>query len=297
LKLAIRVAGDLTVKGFQLKQRTLNDYEIVYFPEGTGTVYTVGGVEYVLDRPCVILTRPGELHSYTFDPDRPTQHLFVHFDVPANSIHSEALPSVLREGGAALLYLEQEIMLPNLIRHLLELARTRPSRWTWRAERLLLTALEELDGAIAARSEQNGKQAPPSQITKVLGYIEDNLHRRITIEDLARLSGWTHEHFSRSFRKWMNLSPQTFILERRIAKACHLLQNPEYSIKQIAYMLGFETPTYFYRIFKQLQGMTASEYRNKYADPRFSYLYPKVREGSWNQVNGKFPFPSSREIK
>jgi AraC-like DNA-binding protein len=291
-RLALRIAGDLSVFGNRLGPRILKDYEIVYFPEGTGTIYTAKGIAHKLDKPCIVITRKGEEHDYRFDPDRPTRHLYIHFDILTETKELRSMPFVLQMECAPLLFTEDEVLLPNLIRHILKLARNKPFGWVQRSERLLQVAIEEMDGILAERSLLVATPLePPPAITKVQEYIENNLHQRIAIESLAQLCGWSHEHFSRAFRKWIGLSPQSFIMNRKIAKACQLLKHPEYTIKQISYMLGFETPTYFYRLFRRLQGMTASEFRHKYADPRLSYLFPGAPV-EFYQVNRKFKYPT-----
>ena len=70
------------------------------------------------------------------------------------------------------------------------------------------------------------------------------------------------EHISRTFKKYMNMSPTAFINSLRIDKACEKLKHSKQSILDIAYSLGFESVSYFYRVFRDLVGMTPLEYRN-----------------------------------
>ncbi|MGE7826713.1 AraC family ligand binding domain-containing protein [Paenibacillus sp. NPDC093718] len=76
--------GDIIIQaGFVLGPRTIDDYELVYFPDGSGTVYEIGGQAFLLDEPCFIFTRPGEQHSYRFAAEKNVRHMFVHFDYAA----------------------------------------------------------------------------------------------------------------------------------------------------------------------------------------------------------------------
>lgn len=80
----IHAMGDIAVKpGSVLGMRTIDDFELVYFPAGTRSVYEIDRGPFALDRPGVVFTCPGEPHRYRFDPSLPTRHLFVHFEFAA----------------------------------------------------------------------------------------------------------------------------------------------------------------------------------------------------------------------
>ena len=49
-----------------------------------------------------------------------------------------------------------------------------------------------------------------------------------------------------------------------IDEAKHILLQPNTSISEVAYQLGFEYPQYFSRLFKKKEGLSPSEYRDKY---------------------------------
>ena len=58
------------------------------------------------------------------------------------------------------------------------------------------------------------------------------------------------------------MSPVEYIAQQRISRACHLLQNTDNSIAQIANTCGYPDFSYFTRVFRKRLGMTPSEYRN-----------------------------------
>jgi YesN/AraC family two-component response regulator len=49
--------------------------------------------------------------------------------------------------------------------------------------------------------------------------------------------------------------------EKKLGKAIELIRSTEYSIGEIMEFIGYENPTYFYKIFKERFGMTAREYK------------------------------------
>jgi AraC-like DNA-binding protein len=57
-------------------------------------------------------------------------------------------------------------------------------------------------------------------------------------------------------------TPNDFILNVRMKKAAHMLtNNPGYNISDITYMLGFSSPKYFAKCFKEQFGVSPSTYR------------------------------------
>ena len=62
-------------------------------------------------------------------------------------------------------------------------------------------------------------------------------------------------------RLYTGITPKQFILQKRINNAETLLQNKQYSIKEIAQIIGYDNPLYFSRIFQRTIGISPSEYR------------------------------------
>lgn len=102
------------------------------------------------------------------------------------------------------------------------------------------------------------------RIQKVINYIGENYIKDISLEDLANIANMTTNSFCRYFKSRTGKTPFQFIREFRVNKACQMLINGEKSISQICYDTGFNSFSSFNRIFKNLKGISASEYKNKY---------------------------------
>lgn len=274
--LEFHTAADVTVKaGQRLGVRRLEDYELVYFPKSTDTAYTLEEETHSLQQPCVLLTRPREPHAYRFDPLQPTRHLFLHFDF-AEGLFERRYPALA--AGTPLVRLQEQSLVPVLMKQLLFLFHKRPTRWHFFAETIVLTVLEEMEAAISAAGGGDTSVRMPGQIAAALQYIERHADGPIDVEALARVSGWSHEHFSRTFQRHVGHAPKAWISKRRIELAAqHLLQSTD-SVKQIAHRLGFADEYYFHRLFRRVMGMTAVEYRRKFTDIRMRELAPP---GDW----------------
>ncbi|MCS7458591.1 AraC family transcriptional regulator [Paenibacillus doosanensis] len=271
----IVIAGDFTVKaGWTLGPRALTDYELVYFPVGSAAEYRLDDRTFRLEEPCFILTRPAQTHTYRFDPVQPTRHLFVHFMMDTLT-GSHDLSPLVSPDGPSYLPAGKASLLPSLLTHILHLAAARPPSWESRCNLLLyslLAELEELAGSAAAEAEE-ANPLPP-QIVKALQTIDQHLHLPLSVAAIADSVGWTHEHFTRIFVRHTGMTPQKAISERRIDRACQLLVQSHDTVKQIAFTVGFTDEHYFSRCFTRSKGMTASEYRERFSDPRAQHLAP-----------------------
>jgi len=269
---SIRVLGDFVKKpGTELVERDIPDYELLYFPEGTGTIYRVGEKDHFLSQPCFIITRPGELHSYRYDTNQSTRHLFIHFWL--RTFPATSLPLLLPDGLSVIPYSGD--LLFSILKQILAIAHLRPERLQERGSLLLLALLSEIHSLVVDDEpiSEQFKRLPP-QVLKALDEIDMSLAAPLTVESLAKQVGWTPEHLSRSFVRHLGMSPKETIVRRRIDRACQLLLYGQKSVKEIAFEVGFADENYFCRVFKTTKAITATEYRAKHYNPRYGDLAP-----------------------
>ncbi|OCT15419.1 hypothetical protein A8709_15170 [Paenibacillus pectinilyticus] len=278
--------GDVVVQaGYILETRTISDYELVYFPDGAGTIYELEGRAIPLASPGFIFTRPGESHRYRFAPDKPVRHLFVHFDYEA--LLQEARFSSLL-GGEVMFAENGNMLVANLMKRILRMANEQATGWQSRLAVLLAAALEELS-ANASSMTGNTARAMPAPILKAIAYMEEHLAEAITIEAIASQSGWSHEHFTRMFVAAMGLTPKRMLLERRLFRAEELMMRGAGTVKQIAYWAGFGDEHHFSKMYKRIRGITATAYIAQCQNP----LYRHTAELAFDSDT---PYPLNRHI-
>jgi transcriptional regulator GlxA family with amidase domain len=78
---------------------------------------------------------------------------------------------------------------------------------------------------------------------------------------LARAAGLSVSHFNRLFLEWTGFTPMEYQRRQRITKARVLLGDAHLSIKEIAAQCGFDDPYHFSRVFRQLDGLSPSQFR------------------------------------
>ena len=100
-----------------------------------------------------------------------------------------------------------------------------------------------------------------SKISPVFTYIEENISREITLEDVAKLVGMNREYFCRFFKKATGVTLVDHINFIRITRAEELLVSTQESISSISDALGFSSVSYFTRVFKNITTFTPASYR------------------------------------
>ena len=97
-------------------------------------------------------------------------------------------------------------------------------------------------------------------IKKAVYIIETRYAEQITVSALAREIGLERSYFSTLFHKITGTSPQQYITDLRIKKACALLSMNDYTISETASAVGI-APEGFARVFKSKMGITPGQYQ------------------------------------
>ena len=97
---------------------------------------------------------------------------------------------------------------------------------------------------------------------ELLRFMESNLDRNVSLEEMAGICGLSVSHFRSLFRKRFFQSPAAFFGRLRMAAAARKLRETTLPIKEIARQGGFDTLPNFYRAFATAYGMAPAEYRS-----------------------------------
>lgn len=95
----------------------------------------------------------------------------------------------------------------------------------------------------------------------VFKYIDANLNKKITLEELASLLSYTPNHFINVFKKNIGVTPFEYIKTKRLKKGESLLVTTDLSISAIAEKCGFSDTSFFVKQFKQMYGITPTALR------------------------------------
>jgi YesN/AraC family two-component response regulator len=98
----------------------------------------------------------------------------------------------------------------------------------------------------------------------VVDYIERNIKRGISLEDVANHVNISTYYLSKIFKKEMGVNFITYVTDRKMDMAKEMLVNTDIPVLNIALDLAYNEANYFSKAFKKKTGLTPSEYREKY---------------------------------
>ncbi len=98
-------------------------------------------------------------------------------------------------------------------------------------------------------------------LAKVTAYIQQNYQQPITLDELAKVACMSKNSLLRAFNRYYRDTPIAYLIDLRIRKASALLKLHDYSITEIAYIVGFSESSYFTRQFYRVHGMSPRQYR------------------------------------
>lgn len=104
-----------------------------------------------------------------------------------------------------------------------------------------------------------------SRIRTVFSYIDQNYHRRIELREVAQACHLTREAFCRYFKRMTRYSFTDFLNRYRISQSKRMLMSG-YSVSDTCYASGFESLSYFNRVFRKVSGENPSSFRRRFGD-------------------------------
>ncbi|MBR1793951.1 MAG: response regulator [Bacteroidales bacterium] len=100
---------------------------------------------------------------------------------------------------------------------------------------------------------------------RVADVIKKNLDNpSFGVDDLAREVGMSRVHLNRKLKDAAGISPSNLIKSTRMKQAAYLLVHDKVNISEVAYRVGFSTPSYFSSSFREYFGMTPKEFVARY---------------------------------
>ena len=113
-------------------------------------------------------------------------------------------------------------------------------------------------------------------LTRTAEYIEKHLNEKITLKDLAKVSGYSVYHLIRIFDAAIGETIGSYIRKRRLAVTAEALLNTEKRVLDIALESGFGSSEAFSRSFKSVYGLSPYAYRKR-GEARYGEL-PWLRD-------------------
>lgn len=100
-------------------------------------------------------------------------------------------------------------------------------------------------------------------LAPIIQFILSNIGKSLTIEKIARQFGYSGRTIQRAFQRELGMTIGSYLRVARMIKAIELLSESNLSIIEIAYSVGYKSPTSFHSAFHDLTGLTPMKYRKQ----------------------------------
>lgn len=113
------------------------------------------------------------------------------------------------------------------------------------------------------RGRLKRKMVYQDPVSQALEYMEQNYQKPLSLTILANVVSLNYTYFSNIFKESTGIGVTKYLQLLRIRKAKELLISTDDRIREIAHKTGFSDERYFEKLFKQYEGITPSDYRDR----------------------------------
>ncbi|WP_158299227.1 AraC family transcriptional regulator [Paenibacillus antri] len=132
-------------------------------------------------------------------------------------------------------------------------------------------------GFLVSMLEQEAADAPapdlPAPLRKATRLMKERFREPLGLEEIAAHSGVSAAYLCRLFQSRLGVSPLEYMRRRRVEAAVTLLRRTDESVSRIGELCGFESPSYFGKVFRQYLGLSPRQFRNDTNDHPYETLF------------------------
>lgn len=233
------------------------DYQILYVASGKAHFW-FNGIEEIVDSGHMVLYKPKEVQKYVYYVEDHPEVFWIHFtgyDVKnILEYHGISLNQHVFYSGTLP---EYKMLFRKIIREL--------QQCEYGYEDYIASSFNNIL-LLVSRQQQNGENYTvtiPEEIEMAVSYFNENYNTKISVAQYAESLHISTNWFIRNFKQHMKMSPAQYLLSLRMVNAQSLLENTDYSVGEIAEIVGYDNQLYFSRVFKKEYGISPAQYRKR----------------------------------
>ena len=120
-------------------------------------------------------------------------------------------------------------------------------------------------------------------VVKILNYIDDNLYKRITMDEISSIFYFNKDYLMRIFKKELDITIMDYINKRRIYNSLDLLKHSDDLVIKIALNSGYSSLEYYSETFTKVLGVSPLTYR------KFTRVNSQISDEELNIIREKLP--------
>ena len=120
-------------------------------------------------------------------------------------------------------------------------------------------------------------------VVKMLNYIDDNLYKRITMDEISSIFYFNKDYLMRIFKKELDITIMDYINKRRIYNSLELLKNTDDLVIKVALNSGYSSLEYYSETFTKVLGVSPLTYR------KFTRVNSQISEEELDIIRTRLP--------
>ena len=251
---------------FEFKWHYHPEYELTYIVKGSGYRIVGNSYEQYSDGDLVLLGS-NLPHTWTSKPDNTfaSEAIVIQFSsefiTPFLVLHeSNQIKQLLKHSDRGLRIAVDEMLVSNIMELPEIQGMDRVLKLIWILEEITkrqcdYIAPNTFHNVVSKKNE--------FRINKACTFLQNNFNQKISLKQVADLIYLTESNFCKFFKKATGKTYSDYLNELRINEACRMLVQTEQTINEISYACGFETLSYFNRVFLFKKAITPSTFRKQ----------------------------------
>ena len=237
----------------------LQSYLFIIVEKGSGML-KYNGREYVLTKGSCVFIDCRKPYSHQPDPDDLWTLSWCHFYGPTlASIYNK----YCERGGRPSFEPFDTKPFADMLGDLISLSKSSEHM----RDMLINEKLSTLLRLIMAESWHPEDKALPvkkASVLEVKTYLDENYESKISLDSLCAKFYISKHYLTHSFKEQFGMTITSYLLSVRITHAKQLLRFTNKSVEEIGYEVGIGAPHYFSRVFKEVEGVSPTVYREQW---------------------------------
>lgn len=253
---------------FKISDSLINEARIAYIVNGSTRIYSANQYFDLQNDDLFIMKSDNFINSWNENPTNELSYVIV-FQLSADFLkylYDDQLPPWFRKvaphPAAPVLKISGHPMIVSFINNL-KIYFGNPVHLT---EEVIKIKMKELVSLLVQVDASGSVKTMLSNLFAATDYsfkdvVQKNLFEDLNLDDLAFLTGMSLSSFRRKFLATYGLSPNKYIVNKRLEKAQNLLKTSNLGVAEIAYECGFSDEGYFSKTFKKNFKLSPSQFR------------------------------------
>ncbi len=230
--------------------------EVIYVTRGEGVV-RCNGVDYFVNAGCLFVVNPNEIHDVLSE-----QGIDYYFIIISDNFFVEN--GIMLDHYEFLHIIQSqkaEYAYNSVVHEIEQMIEKKDDLSIARVRRAVLTLIMELcaDFTMPKEKKQKGKKAALKYVQQALDYINQHCSEDIVLERIADQIGISKYYLVREFKKHTGYTVVSYLNLLR-CKNAEVFLAQGMSVTQAAMESGFESASYFSRMYKKIRGYAPTQY-------------------------------------